>query len=314
MSLELTSINKQDFYKTTMKFQSYSLHKFSDMSDLSFNPHDYSRFKYGSKSIARAFGSRLGVQFGRYLEECTERSNKSLTTSIQEYDLVNAINSKQIVVVPSPYDFIGTATYAMKDYFISAFNEFLIKYNLPPVQETKVHRSRSYHTDYGDMNAEERKKAISADGFHIDKEFIKDKFVIFLDDIRISGGHENRMEEMVEAYGLECDYIYMYFAQMTSTETCPKLEGKLNLYAVDSLLSIDDIIKNDEFLFNTRVVKYILAAPEKEFCNFIAYQSDVFRKTLMHNLIGNRYHDLPEFKTNYQHLFDESWRTIVKTL
>lgn len=268
--------------------KSFSANHFTDESDLPFNPADYSRFKYGSKSVARVFGKELADKFIRSAH--FHKIEQSL------------VNGKQLVVVTSPYMFIPTATFAMKDYFIAEFNDTIIEYGINPVQETKIHRTLSYNADYGAMTQADRRKAISGDEFHIDRDFVKDKFVLFMDDIIITGAHEERVQSMIDRLKLDCDYMFLYFAKLDNPETQPQIENFLNFYAIKNLLDINRIIKDDDFIFNTRVVKYILNAKHEECKPFLDYQSTIFKNTLYHYAIGNAYHKMPEFEKNLKYL------------
>lgn len=257
----------------------FSLHIIKDSNSLPFSPSDYSMFKYGSKSIARQFGKALGSMLSHYVP-----------------------TDKQLVVTPAPYNFIPTATFALKDYVIAELNQRICGANNGiPIQEVKIFRPASYNTEYGSMTLEERRAAIGSEVFHIDKEFVKGKFLVFLDDIRVTGAHEERIREMIKRLDLQCEYMFVYFAR-TSETVQPQIENYLNLYAMKSLLNLDWIIKNDEFIFNTRNVKFILKADFEEFKNFINYQRDKFKETLYTNLLGNGYHLDDVFKKNVSYL------------
>lgn len=253
----------------------FALHNLSKES-IPFNMYEYSKFKYGSKTIARKFGYELAENF----------------------ILPSRIGGRQIVVSPSPYNFIPTATFAMKDYFVARFNE-LNMYTLKPLQETKTFRPHSYNEDYGEMGVDQRRKAISSESFHIDREFLKDKFLIFMDDIRITGAHEERIKEMCWRLKLDevCDYMFLYFAEADDSVE-PQIENMLNHAYVSTLVDVNNIIANEEFIFNTRVTKFILANDINEFDLFLTFQSKTFRHTLLHYAIGNGYHLQDEFKEN----------------
>lgn len=240
-----------------------------------FSPEKYSQFKYGSKSAAREFGHTLG------------------------YSLSNVLPvDKQYVIMPAPYNFIPTATFALKDYVMASMNRRMILKGMEePMQESKIFRRAGYNTDYGSMTVEDRRKCIGSEEFYTDREFLKGKSVIFLDDIRVTGAHEERIREMITRLKLECECIFTYFARVEG-DVNPKVEDYLNHFAMTNLLDLDYIIKNDEFIFNTRNVKFMLTARTNEFSNFIKYQSKRFRETLYSNLLGNGYHKAPEFKTN----------------
>lgn len=264
----------------------FSAHFITDKRRMSFSKKEYSWFKYGSKTVARKFGVDLAENFFK---------------SKQFFDIITNYKDKQIVICSSPYQFIPTATFAMKDYFVSKFNQKIVEFGLNPVEEAKIYRICSYITDYGSMSAEERLERISGDGFHIDREFVKGKLVIFLDDIKITGAHEKRVRKLISDYTLECDYMFMYYADL-QIQTEPQIEDYLNLYAVDNLLSINYIIRNQEFIFNTRVTKFILKAAQDEFKNFINYQSIDFKEHLYRNAIGNGYHKNEQFSGNIKYL------------
>lgn len=254
-----------------------------DRDDLPFDGADYSRFKYGSKTVARRFGKVLAKRFWVQV-------------------LRNKLPDKQIMVYPSPYNFIPTATFVMKDYFIKYLNEYLVGAGLSPVKEGKIDRNSGYITDYGTMNVEERDAVMAEDSFHIDAHFAKDKILIFLDDIRVTGSHERRIDKMVKAYKLNNLCYYLYYASVEDPTIEANFEDFLNLNAIHGLIDISKIIRNEEFAFNTRVVKYILSAPHEEFKVFIQYQSDTFVDTLWHYSMGNSYHTEEKFRDNYNYL------------
>lgn len=264
----------------------FSANKVYNRDELDFDKSEYSRFKYGSKSIARKFGTELGIKLGNLL--------------------VSTISSdSQIVVAPSPYMFIPTATFALKNYMIASMNPILVNNNFKPVQETKVFRQTGYTADYGSMTAERRRQLIGAESFHTDAIFLNDKFVVFLDDIIITGSHQERMEEMILRLELDKYYescMFVYFAELVDKKSDPTIEDHLNYYSMKSLLDLDKIIKNDEFIFNTRNVKYILDAPHIECINFLEYQRETFLQTLYHEAIGNSYHLETKFDLNFRYL------------
>ena len=265
--------------------RTFSLHKISDADNLGFSAIEYSKFKFGDKDIARRYGHQLAEAFIR-------KNHMRLT--------------KQIVVCSSPYCFIPTATYAMKDYFVQVLNEWLMNTGHPVVQELQIYRTITYKEDYGALSADERMKLIGKASFHIDASFIKngaDKLVLFLDDIKITGSHERVVARMIHDYGIiDVDHMFLYFAELVNPQIHPRIENDLNYAYVKDLLCLDKVIKNSNFLFNTRVVKYILNAPHDEFVQFIQYQPIVLVWTLYHLAIGNSYHNIEDYAANFTFL------------
>lgn len=265
----------------------YSLHKIYSPAEFGFSPGLYSRFKFGDGVAAQHFGETLADGFIEYLK-------------------LNPI-CEQLVVISSPYSFIPTATFAMKDHFVYRLNHYLAENGLPTVQETKVHRTITYKEDYGELNAEERMRLIGNDSFHIDKAFLEGKTLLFLDDIKITGSHERMIRKMATEYGLNNTMYMLYFAELADSNIHPNIENTLNYYEVKSIFDLDRIINGPDFRINTRLVKYILNYEHGSFRLFIQDQTDAFIRQLYHMAIGNGYHLMESYEANLiyikNHLF-----------
>ncbi len=260
-------------------------HRIEDPTKLGFNPIEYSKFKFGCKEIARKYGYELADE---------------LISKLQDNYIV--FKEKQIVVCSSPFCFIPTATFAMKDYFVQRLNQYLVKNLQPVVQETKIHRTITYKEDYGGLSAADRMKLIGNDSFQMDTKFVEGKTILFLDDIRITGSHERVIQRMYDNYGMNNDSYFLYYAAVTNDQINPAIENELNYAYVKSLLDLDKIIKNEDFLLNTRTVKYMLNAPFDQFEPFINYQRKSFVNTVYHAAIGNSYHLIDDYSQNLNYL------------
>jgi len=259
--------------------KSYSLHKIERTDKFTFKPSEYSQFKYGDGFIAEQYGVALAKGFiARHLQ--------------------NEMVSSQIVVVSSPYAFIPTATLEMTKYFIFELNKWLVSHRLPVIQQTKIHRTTTYKEDYGALDAEARLALIGNDDFHIDKTFLDNKFLIFIDDIKITGSHERMICRMIENYGLSNKHHFLYFAELINNDVHPNIENFLNYYKVKSVFDLTDIINNPRFAVNTRIVKFILHTESTEFKNFLLLQRYDFVNLLYNMSIGNGYHLIEAYKTN----------------
>ncbi|WP_316814919.1 phosphoribosyltransferase family protein [Pedobacter nyackensis] len=261
----------------------YSLHKIHDTDNFGFSADDYSQFKFGDDKVARKFGKDLADGFIK---------------SFLEDNLI----VEQIVVISSPYCFIPTATFAMKNYFVNQVNHWLVENGRMVVQEAKVHRTITYKDDYGELSAEDRMKLIGNDSFHIDKEFLKDKVLFFLDDIKITGSHEKMILKMVKEYGLKNDIFMLYFAELVNRDIHPNVENHLNYHKVRSIFDLDEIIKSGNFCFNTRIVKYILNCDFNSFSIFLEKQTEDFIYNLYSLSLGNSYHTIECYSRNLNFL------------
>lgn len=257
----------------------YSLYPIDNTSDFGFNADDYSRFKFGDEVVAKIFGTELAEGFIKA-------------------NLAQQADHGQIVVISSPYSFIPTATFSMKTWFVCHLNRWLARHGYPVVQETKVHRTITYKEDYGELNAEERISLIGNDSFHIDKAFLENKTLVFLDDIKITGSHERMIMKMVNEYGLYNDIYMLYFAELVNKAIHPNIENYLNYHQVKSIFDLEPIIKSGSFAINTRLVKYILNYDFESFVIFIENQSNAFINLLYDMALGNGYHTIDAYSKN----------------
>jgi hypothetical protein len=247
-----------------------SLHKADNFNSAFCN--SYSKFKHGSKTNARLFGKSVA-------EICKFNEGESL------------------VFYSAPYNNIHTASNAFKDYLLSFLSKQIMEKNIV-VKQGKINREYSYDDDYGLMTKEQRMKAISSDLFHIDTTYITKKdTIVFIDDIKITGSHEARIKELLAREKIKNKVVFIYIAEYTGTDAT--IEHHLNHSQVNNLKDINDIIRNEEFIFNTRVVKFILKSDIEHFVSFITYQSHSFKETLFSLSILNNYHTNAKYKTNF---------------
>ncbi|SFN95104.1 PRTase ComF-like [Chitinophaga sp. YR627] len=277
----------------------YALHNIVDAAQFPFDPAAYSCFKFGDGAVAEAFGTALATGFiATYEDRLSE--------------------NEQLVVLPSPYTTIPTASYHMTTAFVKMLNRHLCMRGYNPAETAKIHRYKTYSIDYGALDMESRKALIINDRYHLDKEFLAGKTLIFTDDIRITGSHELIIRNLLKKFGLSNDAYYLYYAQLQNQDIHPNIENKLNYYSVHSLQSLEAVIGSPSFCFNTRVVKYILNAPFAEYEKLLMKQTHAFLQELADCCIGNNYHQMEEYRNNANFLFDHlqkiipSWQSICK--
>jgi hypothetical protein len=273
-----------------MKVEKFSTVVFENRKQAYF-ASQYSKFKYGSKKYAREFGHLLGLAFAK---------SDVYANLLKSYDLKKI----KVAVSAAPYKFVPTASFHLKDYFLHKFNRIHVASTGNSVEDFKIFRGHSYDEDYGLMSSEERDKAITADDFYLDLNFIKDKILISVDDIRITGSHERRINGLLAKHGFKNEVIHIYFAELID-QSDPTIESYLNLYSIKSLNDVEKIIVNDEFLFNTRVIKYILSAEHGQFKDFIRLRNWKFLDTLLHYAYGNEYFKTEKYIKNL-HFLEES--------
>lgn len=261
----------------------YSLHKIEQEHYYPFNANKYSWFKFGDTQFAAEFAADLFAGF------------------IEKYAAI-LIENENIVVLPSPYLSIPTASNFLCSYFKKHVDMFLFENGKNASIESKIFRNQTYVTDYGNLCFEERVKLISNDTYYIDKDFIQDKLCIFVDDIKITGSHEHTINKILDQYNVDGKFIFIYFAELVNKNIHPKIENHYNYFAVKTTNDIIDVVNRKSFKFNTRIVKYILKLSEFEFEFLVKKISKQKTDELFQLAISNNYHQMPAYKQNINSL------------
>lgn len=260
---------------------SYSLHKIIDENQCPFDANEYSWFKFGDKQYAEKFAVEL---FNGFIEKYS--------------DLL--LSKKEIIILPSPYLSIPTASNFLCFYFKNRLNSFLFKNNKKASVESKIYRNQTYVTDYGNLSFDERVKLIANDTYYIDRNFINDKLCIFVDDIKITGSHEHTVNKILDQYNVNGDFVFVYFAELINKDIHPKIENHYNYFAVKSINDIVEVVNRTKFQYNTRIIKFILNLDEEKFSFLINNISIEKRNELFHLAISNNYHQIIEYQNNIE--------------
>lgn len=273
---------------------SYSLHKIIHENEYPFDANEYSWFKFGDKHYAEKFAGEL---FEGFIEKYS--------------DLL--LSNKEIVILPSPYLSIPTASNFLCHYFKKHLNCFLFKNNRKASVESKIYRNQTYVTDYGNLSFDERLQLISNDTYYIDQKFINDKLCIFVDDIKITGSHEHTVNKILNQYGVKGEFVFVYFAELVNKNIHPKIENHYNYFAIKNLQDIVTIINKNKFQYNTRIIKYILKLDREQF-NFLMNNISIAKcDELFHLAISNNYHQISEYQTNINQINNyQLWQSTYK--
>ncbi|MFT7072646.1 MAG: hypothetical protein ACJAX3_001626 [Patiriisocius sp.] len=269
----------------------YSRYKIHHKENCPFNEAEYSLFKFGDIFYAEKFAEKL---FSGFIKK-----HKDWILSCQE-----------IVILPSPYHSIQTASNYLCLFFKKQLNQFLFENDKNACVESKIYRTQTYTEDYGDMCFEQRIKLISNDTYYVDRNFINGKCCIFLDDIKITGSHEYIINEILNRNQIKGDFIFVYYAELCNKQLNPQIENYYNYYAVKNIEDIIQITRKTTFRFNTRIVKYILKMPENDFVDVFQSLSVIQQQELMQLAISNNYHQISEYQNNINILNKQLWQLI----
>lgn len=257
----------------------YSLHKIDDKNNCPFSESEYSKFKFGENAYAEKFADELFEGF-----------------IAQHSDLI--LSHTDIVILPSPYHSIPTASNFLCHYFKLRMNHFLYRHGRKALSESKIYRNQTYTTDYGNLDYAERVRLIGNDTYYIDRNYIGNKLCLLLDDIKITGSHEHIVKKILEQYDVQGTFVFLYFAELVNKDIHPNIENYYNYFYVKDTRSLMEVINSPTFEFNTRIVKYILKLKESEFSLLLTSLKKKVKRKLFDLAVSNNYHTIDEYKTN----------------
>lgn len=268
--------------KNKFKINRYSLHKFDNRENINFSVSDYSMLKYGSGSVAKKFGEELAIGF------------------FEKYSHI--IVSKQVVVMESAYASIKNAASLITDAFTDKLNQLIVEFNGFHVERTKINRLVPYITDYGKLPLKKRQQLLKKDTFTLDVDFVKNKFLIFIDDIFITGTHQRKIEEMLEKYNLNHDdALGVYYAELSNTIEDPAIESYLNEFKIKSIKDLKELINTDtDYKIIVRTVKMVLQSENSnDVEDLLKNINNSLIKKIYNLCLSEGYYKNPAFSTNF---------------
>lgn len=247
---------------------------------MTFQPHDYSLLKFGDDKIAKHFGTNMAMGFFK------AHSEKLL--------------SDKFVVIPSPYNHIKNAATLVTEHFINALNLLLVNAKGEHLDSSIIHRKVSYTNDYGFLDKDTRQKLLSNDQFYLNKKFLKGKSLIFIDDVCITGTHEDKLVEILAENRMRNDTFFVYFAKYFGEKA--DIESELNFAAIKSISDVVDVINSPNHHMIIRPIKYLLSLTYHEFDNIICTLKHDKLEALYYASLAEGYYKIPKYQNNFQRL------------
>lgn len=259
---------------------------FTSLKDAPFNPQVYSRLKFGSNQAAKAMGRILAESF------YNAHAERLLT--------------EQFVVIPSPYNYVKNAATVLSEHFVDHLNYLVSLGGGRALEWDIVHRKVSYINDYGFLSKEDRKALIDGDTFSINKDFWGTKNLIFIDDVNITGTHEDKLIEILDSENVENDTFFLYFAKYWGTEA--NTEAALNFSWVDSVSTFVQMIKSEpDAKCLVRPIKYLMSQSEVTFKVALSQLPTSYVEQLFFGCIAEGYDKIEKYGANFaflRHFFE----------
>ena len=261
-----------------------SVHQFTaddfDARRLPFAPADYARLKYGDDEIAKRFGYELADHF-------FEQQRAALLV-------------EPVVVIPSPYNFVENAATIMTKHFVRRLNHLLVQATGLHVDYATIQRKVNYTGDFGLLDAESRRKLIGGDVFYVHEGFFEGKTMLFVDDVRITGAHEDRlMGLMAERPKLRDQNIhFLYYGRLCGDETRNDVEAYLNS-AEMTLEGFLDMQRQPNNHLIVRPIKWLMRMDAVDFERFLRNACKRTLERLYDGCLGEGYYAVPDYQPNF---------------
>lgn len=259
---------------------SLAVHTFDNINSIPFQPEEYSRMKFGSNIIAKKYGHELADKF-------FATHTETLLTN-------------RCVVIPSPYNHVRNAASMMTDHFVDRLNALLVNANGEHVETSLIHRKVSYTNDYGFLSKEKRKSLIDNDQFYLNRKFLKGKVLIFVDDVRITGTHEEKLVEVLGNERLFNDAFFLYYGDYINREVGCDIEGAINFAGMTSLADYLELSKEPGHQLIVRPIKFLLSQDEAVLTKLIDVLPNTFVQEMYHACLGEGYYRIPQYQNSFQ--------------
>lgn len=247
---------------------------------------DYSRFKYGCGIVAKQFGSELAQNF--------------IASNFFDYF---SGDGNDIVITASPYKYVAPAASAIMQHFTNYLNIHLASLAMCSANMIKISRSTLFEGDYGKLDQDSRSALLKRDKISIDRDFVQGKTILVIDDIKITGTHEEKIVQLFTEQNIEAKrVIFLYYAEMNNADKVgADYENYLNHFFVKSIDNLASIIADPNFILNARVCKYLLSYPNIiELQKFLLNVSPKFIYDLVAAIIGDGYQRMPSYTENFR--------------
>jgi PRTase ComF-like len=271
---------------TDFSYPRFSAHQFSSLDQMTFAPRLYSELKFGSDSAAKTMGYELALAF--------------FQTHQQE------LKTRSVLVMSSPYNYVKNAAAIMTMYFFDKLNELMASAFRKHANYSIIHRTSPPVKDYGFMSKEERRLHSDSSKIFINKDFIQDSFLVFVDDVRITGMHEKKIADMLISKHIKNEAIFLYFAEYLGENE--KIEGDLNFSAIKNLQDYVLLSHEPNHHVIVRPCKYLLSRPSSELLTALPHLHDATLVKTYYGGLAEGHDRKEEYEHNFQILLAEKNR------
>lgn len=261
------------------KEKSFCVHWFESMETIPFCPKDYSFLKFGCDKAAKKLGYALAEAFF--------------------HEHKNEIIKKPLVIIPSPYNYVKNAATVMSEHFVNRLNHFLISEGGQAVEWSTINRKVSYIKDYGFLDQAHRRQLIDQDEFYFNTGFLDGKTLICIDDVCITGTHEDKLKELMDKNDIKNDVFFLYFAKYNGSPENANIEAALNFAGVKNVEDFIELTKEPEHHVIVRPIKFLMNQEHDQFKAVLNRLPEKYLQDLYYGCLSENYQRIPEYKKNF---------------
>lgn len=263
---------------TICKERQFALHDFNHIDSASFDISGYSELKFGSDKAAKMFGYEMADKF--FLEHH------------------NTLITNKCVVIPSAFNVVKIASTILAYHFMNRLNDLLVTEDSDIVEWTTMHRSMSYISDYCTMSKKERERLLEGDKLYINQDYVKGKTLLFVDDVTITGTHEQKISKFLKDLRLNNKRIFCYCVKYQGSN--PKVESLLNHAGIKTIDDYVKLVNEPNHHLVVRAIRFLLDQSNEKLKTALDKLDNKFIDKLYLACLAKEYHKIEEYRVNLE--------------
>jgi hypothetical protein len=241
----------------------------------------YSQYKYGCGMAARALAAQLfhsvRSRFAEWLQE------------------------GPVYVTASAYKAVPTAAQQICDEFVRLLDAYLLWQNGRHALPFRIERRTVFEGDYGKLEQTER-EALMQQNLLCCNTDLQGCRVVVIDDVRITGSHERRVQQLMLAAGVD-ELLSLFIGKNLQPDTNGAVEHVLNHQWLHSLRQLRELMQRPHWQVNARVCKYLLSHPDiDQLLNFWLTVPPQQQQSILHAMDADGYSSMPAYAATYARL------------
>jgi hypothetical protein len=252
---------------------------------------EFSRFKHGASAPAWRFGRQLA---------------RTLLAGSAEL-----VHADRLVVTASCYKVVPLASVALARVVAHRLNRERAESGRAPLVWTQFYRDQLIEGDYSMMSLAQRQDFIATDVIRIDEAVLAGAAVLVIDDLRVTGFHEDRLASVLTTAGVPVA-TFAYLVTIDGRDD-PTVEQRMNTTTVDGVDALLPLAGGAGFILNSRVCKLILGAPPTDVERLVAALPTGLLAELVAALEGNGYAVMSRYRAAYDLMVATLSRRPAKT-